>query len=245
MTPPSGRTETELKPAEIVAEALRQYDASPLPPSAATVAAALEVDPAAIERHFPTRTALVQASVEAAWNESVAELLELVPKPLEADPEMVLVAIGVATRRVWCRHFRLAPYLAASPAENDFLERSVGLMTALFGQLVDDPEQAAAGFHAYSAFMIGAVLFAASRRLADEQLGLGAEGGGRDGAGARGDDARSRADDARSQANAAEAEDPIRAALDRVVALGNADPAGDEELFVRGLRRLVASLIAV
>ncbi len=222
--------DTHLSQAEIVAEAVRQFDASPTAPTIRSIAEALDVAPSAIYHHFPSRSAIVQASVEAVWNESVKELLDLVPEPLEADPEMVLVAVGVATRRVWNRHFRLAPYLAASPSENDFLERSVVLMTNLFGRLVDDPEQAAAGFHAYSAFMIGAVLFAASRRLADEQLGL--EGEGDAGGGSENGDGEE------------EAEDPIRAALDRMVALGNADPAADEELFVRGLRRLVASLTA-
>ncbi len=230
-SPPESR-EAEPTAEAIVAAAVAQFDAGPTPPSTESIAAALGVEPAAVARHFASRTELIQACVESVWNESVTELLALVPDPLDADPEMVLVAIGVATRRAWQRHFRLAPYLAASPSENDFLERSVVLMTNLFGRLVEDPEGAAAAFHAYSAFMIGAVLFAASRRLADEQLGL------QPGAGVIG----SAADDG-APPTAGDG-DPIRAALDRMVALGNDDPAGDEELFVRGLRRLVASLVS-
>ncbi len=216
------KRKTHLSPEEIVAEAVRQYDASPAAPTIRSIAASLDVAPSAIYHHFSSRSAIVEASVEAVWSESVVELLELVPNPLEADPEVVLVAVGVATRRVWCRHYRLAPYLAASPPENDFFEASVTLMTDLFGRLVDDPERAAAAFHSYSSFMIGASLFAALRLLADEQLEIEPE----------------------RSVPAADGEpaDPIRVALDRMMALGSADPAADEEQFVRGLHRLVASL---
>jgi AcrR family transcriptional regulator len=215
---------THLSPGEIVAEAIGQYDASPTAPTIRSIAASLEVAPSAIYHHFPSRSAIVEASVEAVWNESIAELLGLVPNPLEADPEMVLVAVGVATRRVWCRHYRLAPYLAASPPENEFFERSVALMTSLFGRLVEDPERAAAAFHSYSSFMIGAALFAATRLLTDEQLALEPR---------RGDG---------SAAAAEPAPNAVRIALDRMMALGAADPAADEEQYVRGLHRLVASL---
>lgn len=218
------KRKTHLSPEEIVAEAVRQYDASPAAPTIRSIAAALEVAPSAIYHHFPSRSAIVEASVEAVWTESVAELLGLVPNPLDADPEVVLVATGVATRRVWCRHYRLAPYLAASPPENDFFEASVTLMTNLFGRLVDDPERAAAAFHSYSSFMIGASLFAAIRLLADEQLEIEPER------------------DVAPSPDGEPAADPIRAALDRMMALGSGDPAADEEQFVRGLRRLVASL---
>lgn len=218
------KRKTHLSPEEIVAEAVRQYDASPAAPTIRSIAAALEVAPSAIYHHFPSRSAIVEASVEAVWTESVKELLGLVPNPLEADPEVVLVATGVATRRVWCRHYRLAPYLAASPPENEFFESSVALMTNLFGRLVEDPARAAAAFHSYSSFMIGASLFAAIRLLADEQLEIVPE---RDGS---------------APSAGGEAPDPVRVALDQMMALGSADPAADEEQFVRGLRRLVASL---
>lgn len=114
---------------------MRQYDASPAPPTIRSIAAALEVAPSAIYHHFPSHSAIVEACVEAVWNESVGELLGLVANPLEADPK-----------------------------------RSAG------------------------------------------------------------------------PAPAEPATDPIRAALDRTMALAAADPAADEEQFVRGLRRLVASL---
>jgi AcrR family transcriptional regulator len=226
------RRKTNLTPAEIVAEAVRQYDASPSPPTIRSIAAELQVAPSAIYHHFPSRAALVRESVEAVWGESVGELLSLVPEPLEAEPEVVLVAAGVATRRVWCRHYRLAPYLAATPPETHFLKRSVALMGNLFRRLIEDPDEAAAAFHSYAAFMIGSVLFTATRLLTDEQLALEA--------GKRGE---ANAPELATAAGPGEPEEEaIHAALDRLVTLTESDPAGDEELFVRGLRRLVRSL---
>ncbi len=39
----------------------------------------------------------------------MAEVLRLQPKPLEADPAELLVVCGLATRRAWLVHYRLAP----------------------------------------------------------------------------------------------------------------------------------------
>jgi AcrR family transcriptional regulator len=208
---------THLTPAEIAAEALRQFDAGPTEPSIRSLAAALRVAPAAIYHHFPSQAAIFQAAVEMVWNKAGAELQRLVPDPRGADPAEVLVVAGVATRRAWLAHHRLSPYMAATPEGNQFTTNALGLMARVFEGLGLTGEQAAASFHAYATFMIGAVLYAAANRTANEQL------------------ASDRRDRLGKQA---------RLSLANVMEVSIADPARDEELFVQGLRRLVESLTA-
>lgn len=208
---------THLTPTEIAAEAMRQFDAGPGEPSIRSLAAALRVAPAAIYHHFPSQAAIFQAAVEMVWNEASAELLRLAPHPLSADPVEVLVAAGVATRRTWLAHHRLSRYMAATPEGNQFTTNALGLMARVFEGIGLTGEQAAKSFHAYATFMIGAVLYAAANRTANEQL------------------ASERRDRLGKQA---------RLSLDNVMEVSIADPTRDEELFVQGLRRLVESLTA-
>lgn len=220
--------DTQLTRTEIAAEALRQFDARTTEPSMRSLAVALQVAPAAIYHHFPSRAAIFQAAVELVWNEAVVETLRLVPAPLEADPVDVLVATGVATRRAWLAHHRVARFMAATPESTAFTRTALGLMANLFERLELDGEQAAAAFHGYSSFMIGAVLFAADRKTANEELaaGLGA-----------------------APANGAppappRAAETTREVIDRTVDLSTIDPAADEQLFEAGLRTLVTALSA-
>jgi hypothetical protein len=80
-------------------------------------------------------------------------------------------------------------------------------------------------FHTYASFTIGAVLFAATRRVANEQLGIA---GKLSRPRPRGGDAP------KPQAGA-------RRALDDAIDVPATDPARDEELFAAGLRRLIQS----
>src|SRR6476619_471909 len=90
--------ETHLTPAEIAQEALRQFDESGKEPSIRSLAAQLRVAPTAVYHHFPSQAAIYQAVVELVWAQATTHLLELVPRPLKADPVDVLVASGIATR---------------------------------------------------------------------------------------------------------------------------------------------------
>lgn len=220
--------ETHLSAKEIATEALRQFDQSKSEPSIRSLAEALSVAPSAIYHHYPSRAAIVQAAVERVWWEATSGLLELNPQPFEADPTEVLVNAGLASRRAWLSHYRLAPYLAASPEVNDFTRDALGLMSGVFERLGLDGEEAARAFHIYAAFMIGAVLFTASRKVANEQLA--AETG----------EVRFEVEhtpEAERRSSAA-----TRAAFDDTMALAVEDPVADEELFAQGLQRLVASL---
>lgn len=222
---------TPLTAGEIAAEALRQFDKRSTDPSIRSLAGALDVVPAAIYHHFSSRAAIFQAAVELVWGEATAELLALVPKPLEADPVEVLVMSGIATRRAWLAHPRVAAYMAATPEANEFTDNALALMGALFERLGLRGERAAAAFHSYATYMLGGVLFAAARKAANEKLAHPRAGG------APGQRFRSqpRPDTERRASR------ETRLSLDRVMELSSLDPRGDEELFGQGLRRLIES----
>jgi AcrR family transcriptional regulator len=226
--------DTHLRSEEIVAEALRQFDRGKNEPSIRSLAGALKVAPSAIYHHFPSRATIIQSAVEQVWNEATARLLELVPEPFEADPARVLVATGIASRRAWLAHYRLAPYMAASPQVNEFTRDALGLMSNLFERLGLKGKRAAAAFHTYGSFMIGSVLFTATRKLANEQLTARHVGG-------QADVAPDAVPTVGAPMRSAEG---TRLSIGEVVAVSTADPARDEELFAQGLQRLVASLVA-
>jgi len=222
---PKGR-QTNLTPETIVDEALRQFDAGAGEPTIRSLAAGLGAGPSAIYHHFPSRAAIIQRAVERVWGEAMTNLLELIPRPLDAEPREVLVATGLASRRAWLAHFRLCPYLAASPDGDDFTREALGAMAAIFERLELEGDAAAAAFYAYGTFMLGSILFAATRLIANEQLA------GRGGA------VRTE----HTPAMARRSGDATRRSLDHVLAVSVTDPGEDEELFVGALRGLVAGL---
>lgn len=164
---------THLTRLEIAQEALRQFDQAPGEPSIRGLAAQLRVAPAAIYYHFDSQAAIYQAVVEIVWAQATTYLLELVPRPLEADPVDVLVASGIATRRAWVDHYAVARYMAATPEANEFMSNSLGLMASLFEGLGLEGEDAARAFHFYGSFLIGATLFAAARKESNARLADG------------------------------------------------------------------------
>jgi len=207
---------------EIAAETLRQFDTGKEAPSIRALAAALGVAPSAIYHHYESQAAIVQAATELVWEEVAHDFLATIPDPLQADPVEVLVTAGLITRRTFGRHYRIAPFLAASPEPNDFMTDVLGMLGVVFERLGLETEDATVSFYAYASFTIGTVLFAATRRIANEQLGIGAK-----------------AERARRGRDAAE----ILPALDDAIDLPSRDPALDEELFAAGLRRLVRSFV--
>jgi AcrR family transcriptional regulator len=215
---------THLTRDEIAVTALRQFDELATDPTVRGLAAELGVTPTAIYYHYPSQAALFQRVVELVWNQATLGLLDLVPDPFTADPVDVLVATGLATRRTWMAHHRVARYMAATPEANRFVNETVGIMAGLFERLGLDGYEAVVAFHSYSSFMIGAVLFAADRKTANEQL-----------------DARPDASSDRIASYDGPGES-LRGAFEEVMALSVIDPVRDEELFEIGLRRLVTSM---
>lgn len=222
--------DTHLSRKEIVATALRQFDERDSEPTIRSLATELGVAPTAIYHHYASRSELFQGVVEKVWDEATLGLLDLVPDPFNADPVDVLVATGLSTRRAWLAHYRVARYMAATPEANRFVNDTVGIMAYLFEQLGLEGEEGAGAFHAYSSFMIGAVLFAADRKAANEQL-----------AGEMGEDWNP-AYDSQDRDGVSE---PTRLAFDDVMTLSVTDPARDEEFYEQGLRRLVRGFVAL
>lgn len=219
--------ETNLTPGEIVDEALRQFDEGVGEPTIRSLASSLRTAPSSIYHHFPSRAAILQRAVECVWREATENLLELIPRPLEADPKEVLVATGLASRRAWLAHFRLCPYMAASPEGDDFTREALGAMAVLFESLNLEGDDAAEAFYAYGTFMLGSILFAANRLIANEQFAEGKRGAFQT---------------EHTAPMARRSGDQTRRALDHVMGVSVADPHEDEALFVSALRTLVNGL---
>lgn len=217
--------DTHLTRDEIAATALRQFDERDTEPTIRSLATELRVTPTAIYHHFGSQAALFQSVVGLVWDETTVCLLGLVPDLFTADPVEVLVASGLATRRTWLSHHRVARHMAATPEANRFISDSVGLLADVFERLGLHGDEAAAAFHSYSSFMIGAVLFAADRKTANEHL--------------------TRALGTAWEPTYATPSGPTgssqltRTEFDAVMSLSLTDPARDEALFERGLRRMV------
>jgi AcrR family transcriptional regulator len=230
MTRLAAKRDTHLTPAEIAGEALGQFDAGGAEPSIRSLASALKVAPSAIYHHYASRGDIVHAAVALVWDQATSELLELVPMPIDAEPEEVLDAAGIATRRAWRAHKRLAPYMAATPESTEFVTNALGLLANVLERMGLKGDRAAAALHTYSSFMIGAVLFAAARSAANEQLE--AANGIR----------RPRERFMGRSSSVGGSSEGTRTSIADVMAVSVSDPERDEELFADGLRRLVASL---
>lgn len=211
--------ETHLTRGEIAAAALRRFDEGH-EASIRELAAALGVAPSAIYHHFPSRAAIVDEALGLVWREAAAEGLRLVEGRAE-DPVEVLLAAALATRRAFGRHHAIAPYLAATQEANERLAANLGLLATAFEGIGLSGEEAADAFHAYGSFAIGSTLVLAAR------LNFGAY--------------TAVAPDARAGDGEAEPAAATRRALEAMMDLSYSDPERDEQLFLDGLRRLIAS----
>jgi AcrR family transcriptional regulator len=214
---------------EIAKEALRQFDEGARHPSIRQLAKALGVSPTAIYHHFPSQAAIVRVAVDLVFEEAERDFMKAVPDPFADDigPIDLLVQSGVATRRAFDRHWRIAPFMAAIPEPSAWLARTLALFIVLLEGLGLEGEEAAAAFHAYSSFVFGAVIVAAERRIANEKLGSSGFGGQADFGGSDLLLSRQRKETLR--------------ALTQVIDLSITDPKRDEEMFADGLRRLMTS----
>ena len=224
--------ETHLTEEEIATEALRCFDTSASAPSIRQLATALKVTPSAIYHHYPSRAAIVQAAVDLVWEEATIKLLELISDPFTADPVEVLVSSGVATRRAFGEHFRIAPFMAATPQADSHLVAIMVLMANVFERLGLDADDAAASFHSYASFTIGSTIFAATRHITNEAANAEKSG-----------DAPTERFRSDRRPASGPGSDEIHHALGEMMDVSVTDPQRDEELFVQGLRRLIAGFI--
>lgn len=219
--------DTHLTADEIAAEALVQFDGGATAPSIRQLARALDVTPSAIYHHYPSRAAIYQAGVNLVWQEAADDLVALLPDPFTAEPVELLVSAGVATRRAFLRHYRIAPYVATRPDPDGLLANVFALIAAALERLGLEGDEAAACFHTYASLTLGAVIFAATRKIADDELEI--EPG----------DAPYRSEPGLDEARHSTLS--TRAAIDELMDLSAIDPDRDEGLFAAGLRRLVES----
>jgi AcrR family transcriptional regulator len=222
--------DTHLTRAEIAAETLAQFDAPGGEPSIRSLAAALRVKPAAIYHHFPSRAAVIEAAIEIVWQEVNEEGYTMIPDPFTAEPGDVLVAASLATRRVWLRHRRLAPYMAATPDASEFMDNAMALLASVFERLGHPGDEAAARFHTYASLTLGSTMFAAARLNANDELDLSKEG-----------DEPGRFHSEPDADTASQASAETRSSIDSVVDISVFDPERDERMYVEGIRRLIAS----
>lgn len=222
--------DTHLTREEIAVEALRCFDESDVAPSIRHLATVLHVTPSAIYHHFPSRAAIIQSAVDLVWDEAGVRFLELVPDPYAADPTEVLVTAGTVTRRVFGAHHQVAPFIAATPQSNGPLTAIVTLTADAFERIGLGGEAAAASFHAYASYTLGSVLFAATRRITNEQLltGLPTERHPTDPTGP-----------VDRPPNASAGDAAFRQALGEMIDISVVDFGRDEKLFADGLRQLV------
>ena len=221
-----------LTPEEIAGITLAQFDHGARQPSIRRLAAELGVSPTAIYHHFPAQSQIIGAAVDLVWNESEEELFRLLPNPFDPDidPVEVVVASGVATRRAFMRHFRLAPFAAATPLVTSRMETNIEFLAYVFGRMGLTGDDAGRAFHAFSSYVLGTVIFAATRAVANEQLGPSPTG------------EVAAADASPGEAHSKRGpQGERRQAMEDMVDLSVRDPDRDEELFADGLRRLMNS----
>jgi hypothetical protein len=131
-----------------------------------------------------------------------------------------LVFAALATRRAFGIHHQIVPYIASTPGASEQLSANLGLLAGAFEALGLSGEDATRAFHPYGSFALGSTLVLAARlnRAADEGEKPPATAASAPAAG-------------------------TRVALEAIVDLSYSDPERGEELFVDGLRPLIASFV--
>lgn len=159
-----GRT-TPLSAEEVAAEFLRQFDSADREPSYRTLAAALGVTPRAIYHYYDGRRQLLQAALSLVWEEAAADIVAAFAEPDHAfdDPVEFFVMAGVATRRAFGRHPRLARYLAVTSDPDERVAGAVAVLGAAFERLGIEGEDAGLALHSYLTFVLGSAVLAANR----------------------------------------------------------------------------------
>jgi len=228
----AGRT-THLTEREIADEVLRQFDASTdgTEPSIRAIAAGLRVTPKAVYHYFDTRSELVQAAVALVWEEVVRAILGEIADPVASvgDPERFFVVAATSTRSAFADHYQIARHIADAPDGSTRLSGALAIISTAFEQLGLGGDDAGRAFHAYSTFLLGAVLLDATRRInADERAARGE----------RLEPVPSLRDVLPADAPAAS--DETLDALDDVVS-GNRARKARDQLFEESLRLLLAS----
>ena len=227
----AGRT-THLEREEIAAETLRLFDEG-ADPSIRQLATALNVTPSAIYHHYSSRAEIVQSAVELVWTEVLVQTSAEVGNPLESDPVETLVTLGINARRGFLRHYKITPYMAAIPRSDELSAGGIAMIANLFERLGVSGAAAGEAFHYYAGYCFGNAIYAASRLNAIEALGP--EHSGHE------ELERFRRESGMDSTSG----EATREAMDAILDLSEADPERDEELFVKGVRRILEGFAKV
>jgi AcrR family transcriptional regulator len=219
--------DTPLTPEEIARTALNQFDTSAKGLSMRALARELGVVAGSIYNHFPSENAIIQAALALVYEESVADYVARRGNPLvdPPDPEEFLVESAVSIRRALVRHYRITPYLGLMPMSSPRLAGIIGVFSAALEQLGLFGDDAGEALFAFGHYVYGSAMLSGSGRLAAEQT-------------------------AERHAPFSTAEDrppdtpmvsgATFAAVDRAISFSGSGTDEEEELFVKGVRRLIA-----
>jgi AcrR family transcriptional regulator len=212
---------------EIAREALRQFDGDGPEPSIRLLARALDVTPSAIYHHYPSHARIVQAAIDLIWQEAAQDVLDQIPDPFTADPREVLFTAGLSTRRTFWRHPRAAQHVAADWNPSDAVTAVLSLMAHLFERIGLTGTRFEEAFHGYSSFVLGNVVLAAARNTAWAR---------------RPEDQSLPYDPSYDPETAALSSEDGRNRINAIMSLSAVDPDRDEQLYARGLRRVIDGL---
>lgn len=212
---------------EIATEALKQFDGDGPEPSIRLLARALDVTPSAIYHHYPSHARIVQAAIDLVWQEAAADVVTSIPDPFTADPREVLFTAGLFTRRAFWRHPRAAQHIAADWNPSEAVTAVLGLMAHLFEQLGLTGARFEEAFHGYSSFVLGNVVLGAARNTAWAR---------------RPQDQSSPYHPSYDAEAIARSSEDGRDRINAIMSLSAVDPERDEQLYARGLRRVIDSL---
>lgn len=229
----AGRT-TQLSAPEIAAELLRLFDESGGEPSIRALATSLHVSPRAIYHYYETREQLVRAALDLVWEEVVADIVQTIADPIQdlGDPLDFFVLAGVATRRAFRRHRRLAMNLGMPSDPSERLSGGLAIIGSAFEQLGLTGEQAGLAMYTYLTYVLGSIMLDASRwsiqRADDERAATLLDGG---------------AARALVPEDAPPVSDETFRAIDQIVSGGGRDADEDEAMFADGLRNLLRGFL--
>jgi AcrR family transcriptional regulator len=228
----AGRT-TQLSADEIAAELLRLFDESGGEPSIRALATSLGVSPRAIYHYYETREQLVGAAMDLVWEEAIADIVEQIADPLTdlGDPLDFFVIAGVATRRAFRRHRRLAMNLGMPSGASERLSGGLAIIGSGLEQLGLTGERAGLAMYTYTTYVLGSIMLDASRWSIERAKGEPASAH---------TEAEARAlvpDDAPAVSDA------TFMAIDHVIAGGVRDPEVTEAMFAAGLRTLLRGFV--
>ncbi len=134
---------------------------------------ALGVGVSAVYHYFDSESEVIRAVVRLVFGEAIAEFTVAWTDASCTDrsPEAFLTQAAVVFRRVFLRHWRVAPYLSLEPEETEGVANLFGFVGTVFEELGVSGEQAGNAVAAYGNYVYGSVVLRAMRLSAKASAG--------------------------------------------------------------------------